>query len=74
MRSLSQRPASPLTGASPSPSDRFLARRRAIFLRDWILALIALALVLAASLFRSEPRNPTLDGPHAVAPLASQHV
>jgi len=35
-----------------SPCDRLLARRRAIFLRDWILALIALALVVAASLFR----------------------
>jgi hypothetical protein len=52
MRTLSQRPAPPLTKTDLSPCDRFLARRRSIFVRDWILALIALGLVLAASFFR----------------------
>jgi hypothetical protein len=62
------------TGADRSPSDRFLARRRAGFLRDWILALIALGLVLAASVFRAEPGKPAADTPHAAAPLAQQDI
>jgi hypothetical protein len=74
MRSLSQRLASRLMGTDLLPCDRFLARRRAIFLRDWILALIALALVMAASVFRSEPRHLAPDTPHAAALLAPQDV
>jgi hypothetical protein len=70
MSSISQSPVPPM-GATPSPSDRFLAHRKAILLRDWILALIALGLILAASVFRSELGGPTPDEPHAVAP---QHV
>jgi hypothetical protein len=61
-------------GTDRSPSDRFLAQRRATFIRDWILALIALGLVLAASVFRSEPGKPAADAPHAAAPLAQQDI
>jgi hypothetical protein len=53
------------------PSVRFLAHRKTVFLRDWILALIALGLILAASVFRSELSSPTPDRPHAAAP---QHI
>lgn len=73
MRSLSQRPTT-LAGTEPSPCDRFLARRRAIFIRDWILALIALGLVLAASVFRAEPGDRTHDEPRAVAPQALHDI
>ncbi|THD55049.1 hypothetical protein [Phenylobacterium sp.] len=72
MRSPSQGPAPSLTRSDLSPCDRFLARRRAIFLRDWILALIALGLVLAATLLRSEPRHPAPDAPQAAHPGAPQ--
>lgn len=37
-----------------SPSERFLAHRRKIFLRDWILVLIALGLAIAAGAFNSD--------------------
>jgi hypothetical protein len=74
MTLLSRRPAPPLGKPDLSPGDRFLARRRTIFLRDWILALIALGLVLAASVFRSEPSHPTPDEPHAIATLAPHHT
>jgi hypothetical protein len=70
MNALSQRPA-PLAPMDRSPSDRFLAHRKASLRRDWILALIALGLILAASAFRSELSSPTPDALHAVAP---QHV
>ncbi|HLZ74913.1 hypothetical protein [Phenylobacterium sp.] len=70
MTALSQREAPPAP-ADPSPSDRFLAHRKTILLRDWILALIALGLILAASAFHSELGDPPPDEPHAVAP---QHV
>jgi hypothetical protein len=52
MRSLGERLAARPADTAPSPCDRFLARRRAIFVRDWILALIALGLILAATVFR----------------------
>ena len=55
---------------SLSPSDRFLARRKTVFLRDWILALIALGLALAAGVFHSERGPSAHDEPHAAAPLA----
>ena len=37
-----------------SPSKRFLAHRRKIFLRDWILVLIALGLAMAAGAFHND--------------------
>jgi hypothetical protein len=37
-----------------SPYDRFMAHRRRIFLRDWILVLIALGLAIAAGAFNSD--------------------
>ena len=43
-----------LKDSNPSPYDRLLARRRTIFLRDWILVLIALGLAIAAGAFRSD--------------------
>jgi hypothetical protein len=64
MKSLAQRPVSRLAATHLSPGDRFVARRGASFLRDWILALIALGLVVTASVFRSEPRDPTPGAPH----------
>jgi hypothetical protein len=39
---------------SPSPCDRILAHRRQIFLRDWLLVLIALGLAIAAGAFHSD--------------------
>jgi hypothetical protein len=65
MRSSSHRPAPPRE-SDPLPSTRFLGRRRAILLRDWILALIALGLVLAASALRSGSDDP--------APVAAAHA
>jgi hypothetical protein len=44
----------PLKDLNPSPCDRLLAHRRNIFLRDWILVLIALGLAIAAGTFRSD--------------------
>jgi hypothetical protein len=44
----------PLKDSSPSPSDRFLAHRRKIFLRDWILVLVALGLAIAAGAFHTD--------------------
>jgi hypothetical protein len=55
-----------------SASDRFLARRRTVFLRDWILALVALGLALAGGVFHSERGAPPPAGPHAAAPFAPQ--
>ena len=45
---------SSLKDSNLSPSDRFLAHRRKIFLRDWILVLVALGLALAAGAFHSD--------------------
>jgi hypothetical protein len=50
----------------PSPADRLLARRRVIFVRDWILVLIALGLAIAAGTFSSD-RNPPAHGHPAPA-------
>ena len=53
MNDRGQRAAHQLGGSLlRSPADRFLAHQRRRFVRDWILALVALALVLAASLLR----------------------
>ncbi len=43
-----------LNDSSLSPCDRLLAHRRRVFLRDWILVLIALGLALAAGAFRGD--------------------
>jgi hypothetical protein len=37
-----------------SPANRFLAHRRKIFLRDWILVLVALGLAMAAGAFHRD--------------------
>jgi hypothetical protein len=74
MRSSSQAPAPRLTETDLSASDRFLAQRKAIFLRDWILALIALGLILAASVFRSETARPIHDGLRDAASLGPRQV
>jgi len=47
--------------SSLSPGDRFLARRRRIFLRDWLLVLIALGLAIASGAFRSD-RSQSANG------------
>jgi hypothetical protein len=48
----------PLKDSSLSPSDRFLAHRRKIFLRDWILVLVALGLAIAAGAFYRDGIKP----------------
>ena len=53
-----------------SPSEAFLARRRRIFIRDWILALIALGLALTASVFRPHRFTATRPQSDATAPNA----
>lgn len=74
MRSSPQASASRPTETDLSASDRFLAQRKAIFLRDWMLALIALGLILAASVFRSETARPIHDGLGDPASLGPRHV
>jgi hypothetical protein len=55
-----------LKDSSLSPCDRPLAPRRTIFIRDWILVLIALGLLIAAGAFHRD-RGPASDGPEAVS-------
>ena len=40
-----------------SPCDRMIRRRERIFIRDWILVLVALGLALAAGAFRPDHRG-----------------
>jgi hypothetical protein len=56
-----------LNDSNLSPADRFLANRRKIFLRDWILVLIALGLAIAAGTFRSDRSLSKQGGPHPAA-------
>ncbi|HEV7384762.1 MAG TPA: hypothetical protein VGN89_07770, partial [Phenylobacterium sp.] len=49
-----------------SPSDRLLARRRRIFVRDWGLVLIALGLAIVAGVVRGDRVQPQ-DAPAAIA-------
>lgn len=58
----------PFNAPRMSPSERFLARRRRIFLRDWILVLIALGLAMAAGAFRPD-RNLAEHGRPEPAPF-----
>ena len=44
----------PVKESDLSPCDRFLAHRQRIFIRDWILVLIALGLAIAAGAFHSD--------------------
>lgn len=43
-----------------SPSGRLLARRRRIFVRDWLLVLVALALATAGGAFHRD-HSPSQD-------------
>jgi hypothetical protein len=59
----------PLKDAGPSPCDRLMARRRTVFVRDWILVLIALGLATAAGAFHGDPSN-SQDTPMAASAAA----
>jgi len=52
-----------------SPSERFLARRRRIFLRYWVLALIALGLAISAGALRPDGSAAERSRPEPTAPL-----
>jgi len=58
-----------LKDAGLSPCDRLMARRRTIFVRDWILVLIALGLATAAGAFHGD-RGPSHDTPAAASSAA----
>jgi hypothetical protein len=58
--------ARPPSHSNLSPSDRLLARRRRIFVRDWVLVLIALGLAIVAGIFRGDSVQPQ-DAPAAIA-------
>ncbi len=60
-----------LKDSTLSPCDRLLARRRKVFIRDWILVLIALGLLIAAGAFHRE-RTPAGDNPEALSAVADR--
>ena len=65
--------AAPTEGAGPTACDLLLARRRRTFLRDWLLALAALAAAAAGGLFHGVP-DPASPGAVQRAPAASPRL
>jgi hypothetical protein len=60
----------PAEDPSLSPYDRMMQHRRRILARDWILALIALGLVIAASCLHRDRAPSDQTPPMASAPSA----